>query len=196
MENTPRTVVVTGPPRSGTSLLMQMLHASGIEVIADEHRPQDIDNPRGYFEHEQVKNLAHDHSPLLDSAGKAIKVIHVLLGHIPRELPLAVLFLERDLDEVLASQAAMLARLNRAPQAIAADRMRNALARQLAVAREHLKTRPSTVVMNIEHRVLIDQPQQTAERIAEFLAPALCRTLDAEAMAQCVDPSLYRQKNG
>jgi hypothetical protein len=196
MEKATSTIVVTGPPRSGTSLLMQMLCAGGIEVITDDHRQQDIDNPRGYFEHQLVKNLAQDSSLFERSSGKAVKVIHALLKHIPRELPLAVLFLERDLGEVLASQSAMLERMKRPAQTLPVDRMREALARQLAVAREELKSRPNTIVLDIQHRHLIDDPNTIARQIAEFLEPALGRLPDVGSMVLCVDPSLYRQRKG
>ena len=190
-----KTIVVTGPPRSGTSLLMQMLVAAGIEAITDDQRQQDSDNPRGYFEHEQVMRLAQDTAIFNDSEGKAIKVIHVLLKHIPQDRPLAVLFLERDLQEVLASQSAMLERLGRPQPALSRDRLRDALIRQLAVAREDLKGRPNTIVLDIRHRPLVTDPESTSRQIAEFLEPVLKRTLDIQAMASCVDPSLYRQRH-
>jgi hypothetical protein len=190
-----KTIVVSGPPRSGTSLLMQMLVASGIEAITDGQRQQDNDNPRGYFEHEQVMRLAQDAAIFNDSAGKAIKVIHALLKHIPRDWPLAVLFLERDLQEVLASQAAMLERLGRPQPALSRDQMSDALTRQLAVAREDLKGRQDTIVLNIQHRQLVTDPESTSRQIAEFLEPVLNRQLAVQAMAGCVDPSLYRQRH-
>lgn len=190
-----KTIVVTGPPRSGTSLLMQMLVSAGIEAITDDKRQQDHDNPRGYFEHEQVLRLALNTSVFNDSAGKAIKVIHALLKHIPRERPLAVLFLERDLQEVLASQSAMLERLGRPQLALSRDQMCDALTRQLAVAREDLKGRPNTIVLDVKHRQLVTDPESTSRQIAEFLEPVLNREITTQAMADCVDPSLYRQRH-
>jgi hypothetical protein len=173
---------------------MQMLVAAGIEAITDGLRQQDIDNPRGYFEHEQVTRLAQNAVIFNDSAGKAIKVIHALLKHIPQDRPLAVLFLERDLDEVLASQSAMLERLGRPRPTLSRDQMQDALARQLAVAREELKARPNTVVLYLQHRSLITDPEKTTRQIVAFLEPVLDKMLCAEAMAGCVDPSLHRQR--
>ena len=181
------TVVVSGPPRSGTSLLMQMLAAAGIEPITDGTRGEDPDNPRGYFEHNQVMRLAQNQEVLVDSAGKGVKIIHALLKHIPGELPLAVLFLERDLDEVLASQAVMLDRLGRPQPTLGPERMRDIFAKQLQLARQELAHRPHTTVLDVRYRELVDAPQQVAQQIAEFLAAALGRPIDAEAMAACVD---------
>jgi len=175
---------------------MQMLIAAGIEPIADDQRLQDKDNPRGYFEHEQVMHLVQDTAIFNDSSGKAIKVIHALLKHIPRDRPLAVIFLERDLDEVLASQSAMLQRLGRPQPTLSQDRMRDALARQIRVARDDLKARPDTLVLDVQHRRLVADPNSTSRQIAEFLGPVLDRSLDSQAMARCVDPSLYRQRHG
>jgi len=189
------TIVVSGPPRSGTSLLMQMLVAAGIEAISDDRRTKDSDNPRGYFEHEQVLRLAQDKSVFNGSSGKAIKVIHALLKNIPHEQPIAVLFLTRDLQEVFASQSAMLDRLGRPQPTLSQEQMSDALSRQLAVAREYLRGRPDTSVLDIQHRKLVTDPDSVSQSIADFLEPMLNRALDTRAMADCVDQSLYRQRN-
>ncbi len=190
-----KTVVVSGPPRSGTSLLMQMLDAAGIEAIADGLREQDSDNPRGYFEHQKILHLAQESSVLNDSSGKAVKIIHALLKHIPESHPIAVLFLHRDLGEVFASQSAMLERLGRPKLPFNEEQMREALAKQIAVAREGLKGRSEAVVLDLQHRDLVTMPETTASQIAEFLEPQLCKPLDVQAMAACVDSSLYRQRS-
>jgi hypothetical protein len=190
-----KTVIVSGPPRSGTSMVMQMLTAAGIETISDGRREQDHDNPRGYFEHQKVLGLAQDSTILADSAGKGVKIIHVLLKHIPPIQPIAVLFLHRDLDEVLASQAAMLERLGRPKPSLPEEQMRDALSKQIAVAREVLKGRLEAVVLDLQHRELVTDPESTADQIARFLEPHLGKTLNIQAMANCVDPSLYRQRH-
>ncbi|QEG34751.1 sulfotransferase domain-containing protein [Bythopirellula goksoeyrii] len=194
MTNILPTVVVSGPPRSGTSLMMQMLLASGIKVITDGERAEDDNNPRGYFEHKEVMRLAQDKSIFHDSAGKAVKVIHALLKHIPVGMPLAVIFLERDLDEVLASQSVMLERLGRPQAKIAPQRMRDILESQLTLVRKELEARTDTSLLEVKYAQLIADPTATAKQIAAFLEPVLGRQLDYEAMAACVDASLYRQK--
>src|SRR5260221_40938 len=103
-------VVVSGLPRSGTSLMMAMLQAGGVPVLSDGLRAPDADNPNGYFEFEPVKQLRTDHTWLASAQGKALKVVVPLLFHFPELFDCRVLFMERNLDEVIASQLAMLAR--------------------------------------------------------------------------------------
>ena len=194
MPSARKTIVVTGPPRSGTSLVMQMLVAAGIEAISDGLRQMDSDNPRGYFEHQEVLRLAQDPSVLGNSAGKAVKIIHALLKYVPQDAPIAVLFLERNLDEVLASQSTMLERLGRPAPSLSQHQMRDALAKQLAVARQGLAERPEAVVLEIQHRELITSPLRAADQMATFLEPHLGRLIDVQSMANCVDRSLYRQR--
>ena len=102
--------VVSGLPRSGTSMMMQMLVAAGLEAASDARRIQDDDNPHGYFELEAVKRIRQDASFLGGVVGKALKVVAPLLPSLPNKFDYAVVFLERDLSEVLASQSAMLSR--------------------------------------------------------------------------------------
>ncbi len=107
-------IVVSGLPRSGTSLMMQVLHAGGIDVVTDNVRAPDIDNPRGYWEFERVKKIKEDAGWLPEMRGKAFKMVSQLLYHLPATERYRIVFMERDLDEVLASQEKMLARLGRA----------------------------------------------------------------------------------
>jgi hypothetical protein len=176
-------------------MVMQMLDAAGIETISDGRREQDHDNPRGYFEHQKILGLAQDSTILADSAGKGVKIIHALLKHIPPTQPIAVLFLHRDLHEVLASQSTMLERLGRPKPSLPEEQMRVALSKQIAVAREVLKGRPEAVVLDLQHRNLVTDPESTADQIARFLEPHLGKIFDIRTMADCVDPSLYRQRH-
>ena len=104
-------VVVSGLPRSGTSLMMQMLEAGGLPILMDDRRPADADNPRGYYEFQPVKTLDKDNSWMAQAEGKAVKVVSLLLYHLPPGHDYKVLFMERTIAEVLASQTAMLKRL-------------------------------------------------------------------------------------
>ena len=106
-------IIVSGLPRSGTSLLMQMLAAGGIMVITDKLRTADADNPRGYYEFELVKKIKQDASWLPQVRGKAVKMISQLLYDLPGSESYRVILMERDLDEVLVSQEKMLERLGR-----------------------------------------------------------------------------------
>src|SRR5689334_6667350 len=109
----PEIVIVSGLPRSGTSLMMQMLHGGGVEVVTDHVRTADTDNPRGYYEYEQVKKVKQDASWLPATRGKSFKMVSQLLYDLPPGERYRIIFMERDLDEVLVSQEKMLQRLGR-----------------------------------------------------------------------------------
>src|SRR5437660_12828449 len=106
-------IIVSGLPRSGTSLMMQMLENGGVPVVTDHIRTADTDNPRGYYEFEQVKKIKQDASWLPATRGKAVKMVSQLLYDLPTSERYKIIFMERDLDEVLASQEKMLERLGR-----------------------------------------------------------------------------------
>src|SRR5215212_2341111 len=115
--------IVTGLPRSGTSMMMQMLAAGGMPVLAAAVRAPDADNPRGYLEFEAAKRTARDAAWVAGAAGKAVKLVHLLLPDLPQEHEYRVLFMRRDMDEVLASQRAMLARLRRTGADLSPERL-------------------------------------------------------------------------
>src|SRR5438270_5105425 len=106
-------IIVSGLPRSGTSLMMQMLDQGGVEVLTDNIRTADTDNPRGYYEFEKVKKIKQDASWLPQTRGKAFKMVSQLLYDLPASEQYLIIFMERDLDEMLLSQEKMLERLNR-----------------------------------------------------------------------------------
>jgi hypothetical protein len=184
-----RLIVVSGLPRSGTSMLMAMLEAGGIPLLTDGRRAADPDNPRGYFEYEPVKRLpAGDHSWLFRSAGRAVKIVVPLVRALPADLPCDVLLLERNLDQILASQAAMLARLARpaAPQHL----LRPAFEREWTRTKLQLEARAAGRLLVVAHSRVLDNPTAAVEEIAGFLA----RPLDPAAMIAVVEPALFRQK--
>ena len=106
-------IIVSGLPRCGTSLMMQMLVQGGFEAVTDHIRAADTDNPRGYYELEKVKKLKEDASWLPETRGKVVKMVSQLLFDLPAGERYRVIFMQRDLDEMLASQEKMLERLNR-----------------------------------------------------------------------------------
>ncbi len=183
--------VVSGLPRSGTSLAMQALHAGGVEPITDGARTADTDNPKGYFEFERVKSLRSDRAWLDAAAGKVVKVIHLLLMELPDDRPYRVVFMERNLDEVLASQAAMLARSGRVGASLSTDRLKAVYEQQLRQVNEWLAARPQFSVLRVEHRRILSQPTEEIDRIADFLEVPL----DRPAMVRAVDPTLYRNRS-
>jgi hypothetical protein len=182
--------IVTGVPRSGTSLLMQMLAAGGHPVASDGVRRADADNPRGYFELEAARGLARDASWLPGMAGRALKLVHSLLPWLPPGLPCKVLLVRRSLDEVLASQRVMLARRGSAPDEADDARLLPALEEQLARTERWLDAREDLVWLRVDFAELLAEPGPVAARIGAFLGGGL----DAAAMAACVDPALHRQR--
>jgi predicted AlkP superfamily phosphohydrolase/phosphomutase/tetratricopeptide (TPR) repeat protein len=187
-------VVVTGLPRSGTSMLMQMLAGGGMAVLSDGLRMADQDNPRGYLETERVKRLPEDSRWLFEARGSALKIVAPLLAALPPDLPCRVILCERDFDEVLDSQQRMLEHRNR-PLAATPERRRllkQEYARTLGRVKAMLARRPCTELLVIDHRRVISDPAGTAARLNEFLGGGL----DVAMMAAAVDPTLHRSRAG
>lgn len=182
-------IVVSGLPRSGTSLMMQMLQSGGIEIVTDKIREADTDNPRGYMEFEAVKDLDQDTSWLPTIRGKAVKIVSMLLFKLPPTERYRIIFMERDMDEVLDSQEAMLKRLNR-PAALR-DKMADAFSVHLDHVEEWLRERPDMSVLKVSYKNLISQPEVEAKRVVAFLGSSL----DFTKLTSAVDPKLYRNRN-
>jgi hypothetical protein len=182
--------VVSGLPRSGTSLLMQMLSAGGMPALTDGQRAADQHNPRGYFELEAVKHTRKDPSWLAQAEGKAVKVVHLLLPCLPPDREYRVLLMQRDLAEVIASQREMLTLQGRPLANLPEAKMREIFEKQLAEVRQWLTQQPTFQVLPIQHREVIKTPLPAAQRIAAFLGGSL----DPQRMAAAVDPGLYRQR--
>jgi hypothetical protein len=187
-------IVVTGLPRSGTSMLMQMLAAGGLGVLSDGLREADEDNPRGYLEFEPVKNLLKDSKWLLEGRGKVVKIVAPLLAALPPGLACRVILSERDLKEVLDSQERMLVRRNQ-PLAATPERrrmLRDEYERTLGRVKAMLARRPDTQLLVIEHRNAISDSLLTAEKVNNFLGGGL----DVAKMAAVIDPTLHRNRAG
>jgi hypothetical protein len=181
-------IIVSGLPRSGTSLMMQMLDQGGVEVVTDNLRTADTDNPRGYYEYEQVKKIERDQSWLPATRGKAFKMVSQLLYHLPAGEQYRIIFMERDLDEMLVSQEKMLQRLGQpsAPR----DAVRRAFIAHLERLHDWLRKQANMTVLQVGYKDLIEKPRAQAERVREFLGG----TADVEGMVKAVDPSLYRNR--
>jgi hypothetical protein len=186
-------VVVTGLPRSGTSLLMQMLAAGGIDVLSDGLRRADEDNPRGYLEYAPVKNLLNDSKWLFEARGRAIKIVAPLLGALPRGLCCRVILCRRNLDEVLDSQERMLSRRDGPSMTTERRRiLKDEYGRTLDGVKAMLLRRPGTDHLEIEHAGAISDSLATALRINTFLGGRL----DVAKMAAAVEPHLHRNRAG
>jgi hypothetical protein len=181
-------IVVSGLPRSGTSLMMQMLDAGGIPALTDHVRSADTDNPRGYYEYEAVKRTNKDSSWLVGARGKVVKMVSSLLYDLPKTETYRVIFQRRDLDEILDSQEKMLRRLGRA--AAPREKMKESFALHLDRLFEWLPEQSHLKVLSVSYNSLIAAPATQVQRIVAFLdgLPS------ADAMLQAVDPTLYRNR--
>jgi len=182
--------VVSGLPRSGTSLMMQMLQAGGMELLTDGQRTPDESNPRGYFEHEAVKHGRNDLSWLEKAGGKAVKVIHLLLLNLPSDQNYRVIFMLRNLDEVIVSQRVMLKQQGRASAALADKTLADIFEKQLTTVRQWLAERPNFHVLYLNHREVITKPSIASSQINDFLGG----NLKVADMTIAVSPQLYRQR--
>jgi predicted AlkP superfamily phosphohydrolase/phosphomutase/tetratricopeptide (TPR) repeat protein len=179
--------IVSGLPRSGTSMMMQMLDKGGMDILTDEKRQADNNNPKGYYEFEHVKGMKSDVSWMPQASGKVVKIIAQLLMNLPPKFEYKIIFMERDMDEVLTSQQVMLGRgdAKAYPMVLA-----NAFKKQLEQSKEWLDRQPNIDVMFVNYADVVNDPQEQAENINGFLG----NTLNLEEMVSVVDPTLYRNK--
>jgi hypothetical protein len=185
----PFLTVVSGIPRSGTSLMMRMLDLGGMPVLIDEVRGADIDNPRGYYEYEPVKALKRDASWVAPACGKAVKMVYLLVYDLPPDIEYCILVMHRKMDEVLASQKVMLDRLGKSSP-IDDERMARLFRNHLVKFGAWAKERPNIRVLDVNYNEMVGDPVPIAEGINRFLGGGL----DTERMATAVDPSLYRNR--
>ena len=172
--------------------MMQMLAAGGMPVLTDGERTPDPDNPRGYLELERVKRLKSDRSWLDSAGGHAVKIIHLLLQELPTTHEYDVLFMERDINEVLRSQAAMLARSGRSGAQLPPERLAAVYQAQIATVRQWLAQHPCFRVHPVRYAELVGSPSQSVDAIRNFLRRGAA--LEASRMTAAVDPSLYRNR--
>ena len=184
-------VIVSGLPRSGTSMMMKMLEAGGLTVMTDAIRQADIDNPKGYYEYERVKNLEKetDKSYVREARGKVLKVISFLLKDLPDDNYYRVIFMRRHLDEVIASQNKMLDR--RGEDAIQdRETMAEAYRNHLAAVKILIRKRPNLEMLEFRYDEAVKNPKEAARSVNAFLGGAL----DERAMAAVIDGELYRNR--
>ncbi len=183
-------VVVSGLPRSGTSMMMKMLEAGGMQALTDEIRTADEDNPKGYYEFERVKQIESDQAWLSDAQGKVVKMIGALLQHLPSGYSYRIIFMQRKMEEVLASQRRMLIRRGEPTDRISDERMAALFDKHVEQVMSWIAERPDMDVLYVHYTDILAEPAKQAERVNRFLGNAL----DVEKMASVVDPTLYRQR--
>ena len=183
--------IVSGLPRSGTSMMMKMLEAGGLPPLTDNLRTADEDNPKGYYEFERVKQLPKgDVAWLPDALGKVVKVIAALLPSLPGGYQYRVVFMQRAMPEVLASQRQMLIRRGEDPDKIPDDVIARLFEKHLKQVNDWVSQQPNVARLDVNYNEMLKNPRPFIEQINAFLGDRL----DAVRMAAVVDPSLHRQR--
>jgi hypothetical protein len=189
----PPIIIVSGLPRSGTSMMMKMLQAGGIVLLTDRLREADADNPEGYYEFERVKQLDKgDTGWLPEARGRAVKVISPLLQYLPPEEEYRVILMNRRMEEILASQRKMLVRRGEDPDKTSDEKMQELYIKHLAKVRAWLHARPNIQVLETDYNALLAEPLPHVLRVCMFLGG----DLSPQAMASVVHPDLYRNRAG
>ena len=183
-------IVVSGLPRSGTSMMMRILAEGGLPVVTDHFRAADEDNPNGYFELEAVKKMSEgDVAWLAEASGKAVKVISALLEHLPRAFFYKIIFMEREIEEILASQRKMLANRNKELKSNDGE-VAQQFQRHLSTLRPWLARQPNMEVMYVSYNALVSNPEPFCRRLIEFTGAAL----DLDGMLSVPSQELYRNR--
>ena len=183
-------VIVSGLPRCGTSMMMQMLEAGGILPMTDHIRKADEDNPKGYYEFEKVKKIKEDASWLESCYGKAFKMVSALLYYLPNDKRYKVIFMKREMAEMLASQNKMLQRKGQNSDTISDEEMSKKLHKHLRKVEEWLANQNNIDVIYINYNDVINNSYENAQLVNQFVNGRL----DVEKMAGSVKTSLYRQR--
>ena len=186
-------IVVSGLPRSGTSMMMRMLEAGGVGILSDQQRGADIDNPKGYFELERIKHLEKeiDKSYLREGRGKAVKAISFLIKELPDDNDYRVIFMRRDLDEVISSQEKMIARLDQGDTSAQSESMKEAYRNDIVRTRLLCKNRPNFELIEVHYKAAVEDPAHASRAVNEFLGGGL----DEAAMRAAIDAALYRNRS-
>jgi sulfotransferase family protein len=193
MFNRPKLItVVSGLPRSGTSMMMKMLEAGGLPLLVDNLRIGDDDNPAGYYEFEPVKKLSQGDSEwLADAQGKVLKVIAALITHLPATYSYQIIFMRRDMSEILASQKKMLLNRGEDPNKISDAEMAQLFEKHLFKVLSWIDQQPNMRKIEVSYNMLFKDPKPNIAQINRFLG----NILDGEKMLEVINPDLYRQRN-
>jgi hypothetical protein len=186
----PSITIVSGLPRSGTSMMMKVLESGGIQVLTDNIRQADEDNLTGYYEYERVTQIKEDKEWLKDAEGKAVKLISALLKHLPNTYQYRILFMHREISEILASQKKMLKRRGENTDYVPDKPMAVLFQNHLIEVKAWLASQNNIKTLNVSYNEILKHPVSNIERINKFLGG----NLNKEKMIEVVDPTLYRQR--
>ena len=183
-------IVVSGLPRSGTSLMMQILQALGVNLFTDNERPSDVSNPKGYYENQKVKSLENDTSWIKDVQGKAIKVISPLIIYLPEDFCYKIIFMQRNYDEIIASQEKMLNSTNKKETNLNSETLKTILKKDTNQAFQWIHKNKNAEMLEINFNELIENPKTGITKISHFLdiKASLIKAI------KVVDKKLYRTR--
>ena len=183
--------IVSGLPRSGTSMMMQMLHRGGLPALTDHIRTADEDNPKGYYEFDPVKKTKEDPSWLQRAPGKVVKIVHLLLLDLPDNYNYRVVFMRRELNEVVKSQNVMLERHQHGTGNIPAEKIKEIFKAQIDQVYAYVRSRRNFSLLEMNYNDMLADPEPAVARLMDFFDGRL----DSAAMRKVIDPSLYRSRN-
>jgi hypothetical protein len=183
-------IIVSGLPRSGTSMMMKMLEAGGVQLFVDNKRKPDYDNPNGYYEFEKVKEIDKDASWLGDSHGKAVKIVSMFLYHLPPMYGYKVIFMQRNMQEILTSQRKMLERSDPQSEIIEDGIMANKFEAHLKKIYNWIERQKNIQCLYMSYNDIMNDPQGSSTRVNTYIGGHL----DINAMVESVDHSLYRNR--
>jgi hypothetical protein len=182
--------IVSGLPRSGTSLMMQMLVAGGMTALSDGERKADTDNPKGYLEWERIKQLPKEPDLIAGAEGRVVKVISQLILSLPDGPEYRIVFMQRPMAEVLKSQEEMLKRRGTHDSGGNAAAIEQVFQRHLIEVDKWLAVKRNAKVLRVPYHRVLQEPQAVAEEVTAFVGVAL----DVKAMVGQVDANLYRNR--
>ena len=184
--------IVSGLPRSGTSMMMKMVDAGGIPPLTDALRVADEDNPKGYYEFERVKQMDKgDVAWVPEARGKAVKVISALLKYLPADERYRVIFIRRNIDEILASQRKMLIHRGEDPDKQDDAQMARLFEKHVRQVEEWLAAQKNIKTLYVHYGDMLGNAGPQIARVNDFLGGKL----DTARMAEMVDPALYRNRS-
>ena len=190
-ENSRPVIIVSGLPRTGTSMMMKMLETGGVSVLVDYKRKPDQDNPKGYYEYEQVKGLKDGEDNWVEKArGKAVKVIATLLPFLPVNYKYKVIFMEREMDEVLASQRKMLINRGEDPNKVSEQELEKIFGKHLNDILEFLENSSNMEYVRVNYNQILLDPRPEIEKVQSFLEARM----SPDKMVGVIDTKLYRQR--
>lgn len=191
METKDHIIVVSGLPRSGTSMMMKMLEAGGLPILTDNLREADANNPKGYYEFERVKELPNgDYGWIPEAGGKVVKIVTGLIMHLPSDARYKVIFMQRAMKEVLSSQKKMLGRLGKEDDKVEDEKMKKIYQEHLKQVNAWISKQPNIEVLYVNYNTMLGSPLESLQKVNEFLGG----DMDVNVMAGVVDKELYRER--